>query len=177
MQYAGAAIGGLILTILGTAWVWAWVSGFGHGSAGMGAAIITGTLLVLSLLALMRNREMFVAMGPALQAWMRRFGVINGVAWGAFALLAVVLAASHHPGLIEITAIVTIGIHCFPLASLPGLPLLFYTGLSLLLMAVYSVWDVAGTAEIDSLLAGVVLWMSALAALGAALRPRDGFAR
>lgn len=168
---AKRAIGAMFFTVFGGAWIALWV----HFTlpaplpAYALVALLTGGMLTYVYRVYMFNRPALPT-GPDSPADAKRsrlFHIVNAGQWALIVIASNVLANLGHPEWAIPAAMFVIGAHFIPLARLFSYAPHFVTAAALMVVAVLSpalqAWSGAG--PIGDLVAGLILWVSALYAV------------
>ncbi len=169
----GSSIGATIVGFFGAAWL-----ALGMVSGGVSwqtavAAVLPVFILIGFLGTLVRRRlpKIVQAETPEKKQMMRLFMIVNVVQWvGIFGVMN--LLANLHLNAWMISAIVLIvGAHFLPLARIFHAPQYVKTGIAMMLCAAAAVvLPVSVRDTVECVSAGVILWISAAAALRVAFR-------
>ena len=161
----------MFFTLLGGAWLALGILG-GYGMSLVALLIIVaGTLLLFfaSLRQFRRNRGAHAAEAdsPESKRAGRIFSAVNAIQWTLVFVVATVLARAGHKEWIIPAIILIVGIHFFPLAVAFKVPRHYATGAAMTLLAIfYPLMSSAGpTSPVGCVGAGIILWVSATAAL------------
>jgi Flp pilus assembly protein TadB len=168
---ASRAIGAMFFTIFGGAWLALGILG-GYGMSLVALLfIVAGTLLLFSasLRQFRRNRGAHAAEAdsPEGKRAGRIFNAVNAIQWILVFVAAAVLSRVGHNEWIIPSIILIMGIHFFPLAVVFKVPRHYATGAAMTLLAIfYPLMSSAGpTSPVGCVGAGIILWVSATAAL------------
>jgi hypothetical protein len=168
---ASRAIGAMFFSIFGGAWLALGILG-GYGRSLVSLLIIvTGTLSLFfaSVRQYRQNRSAHAAEADSPEAKRsgRIFSAVNAVQWTLVFVVATVLSRAGYKDWIIPSIILIVGIHFFPLAVAFKVPRHYATGAALTLLAIfYPLMSSAGpTSPVGCVGAGIILWLSAAAAL------------
>jgi hypothetical protein len=177
----GASIGATIMGGFGAAWL-----AMGMTSAGAPVEIALAVVLpVFALVACLgstvRHRLPKFAgpESPEKKQMMRFFAVVNIVQWFAIFGTVTLLRHLHMDGWIVPAIVLIVGAHFLPLARIFHAPQHRPTGIAMMVVAALAiVLPVSMRDTVECLSAGLILWISAAAALYAAFRmaPRSTLA-
>ncbi|MDY0746679.1 hypothetical protein SNE35_19355 [Paucibacter sp. R3-3] len=168
---AKRAIGAMFFTVFGGAWIalWARFTLDAPLAAYALVALLTGGLLTYVYRVYTFNRPALLA-EPASPADARRsrlFHLVNAGQWVLIVIVSNVLVNLGHPEWAIPAAMFVIGAHFIPLARLFSYAPHFVTAAALTVVALLSpalqAWSGAG--PIGDLIAGLILWVSALYAV------------
>jgi hypothetical protein len=133
---------------------------------------IVAVTLLLFFAALRKFRENQAAHAaesnsPESKRAERIFNVVNSIQWSLVFVASVVLIILRHPEWIISVIILIVGIHFFPLAVAFKVPRHYATGAAMTLLAVIYPFIASGgpKSPVGCLGAGIILWVSAVAAL------------
>jgi hypothetical protein len=168
---ASRAIGAMFFTLFGGAWLALGLLG-GYGMSLVTLLIIVaGTLLLFfaGFRQFRQNRSAHAAEAnsPESKRAGRIFNAVNAIQWILVFVAAAVLSKAGHKEWIIPSIIFIVGIHFFPLAVAFKVPRHYATGAAMALLAIlYPFTTSAGpTSPVGCLGAGIILWVSAVAAL------------
>jgi hypothetical protein len=168
---ASRAIGAMFFSIFGGAWLaFGILGGYGMSIVSL-LFIVAGTLLLFfaSLRQYRQNRDAHAAEAdsPESRRSGRIFSAVNAIQWAMVFVVATVLARTGHKEWIIPAIILIVGIHFFPLAVAFKVPRHYATGAAMTLLAIfYPLMSSAGpTSPVGCVGAGIILWVSATAAL------------
>jgi hypothetical protein len=169
----GSSIGATIVGGFGAVWL-----AMGMASAGVVwqagvAAVLPVFVLIAFLGAGVRRRLPHIAEveTPEKKQMMRAFAVVNVVQWVAIFGVVNLLANLHFNQWIVPAIVLIVGAHFIPLAQIFQARQHLKTGIAMMLCAALAVVLPASIREaVECVSAGVILWISAAAALYAAFR-------
>ena len=169
----GSSIGATIVGFFGGAWL-----ALGMASAGVPWRIgILAVLPVFGLIAFLgtavrrRLPQICETETPEKKQMMRAFAAVNVVQWVAIFAVVNLLANLHLNGWIVPAVVLIVGGHFVPLAQIFHAPEHLKTGIAMMLCAALAVVLPASIRDVvECVSAGVILWISAAAALFAAFR-------
>lgn len=169
----GASIGATIVGFFGGVWLM-----LGMSSAGVPLGVaVTAVLPVFALIAFLgaavRRRLPHIdeAETPGKKQMMRAFGMVNVAEWLAIFAVVNVLSNLRLNAWIVPAVVLIVGAHFIPLARIFQAPQHLKTGIAMLLCAALAVaLPVSIRDTVECVSAGVILWISAAAALRAAYR-------
>jgi hypothetical protein len=161
----------MVFTVNGGAWL---VIGIfnGYGAflmALMPIVAVTVLLFFIALRKFRKNRGAHAAEEnfPESKGAEQIFNVVNSIQWSLVFVASIFLLIFRHPEWIIPSIILIVGIHFFPLAVAFKVPRHYATGTAMTLLAIfYPLMSSAGpTSPVGCLGAGIILWVSAVAAL------------
>jgi hypothetical protein len=177
----GASIGATIVGFFGAAWLT-----LGMVSAGIPLAIALAVVLpvfvaiaALGSVARRRLPKLTVSETPEKRRMMRWFNIINVGQWVVIFLTVNVLRNLHLNAWVVPSIVLIVGAHFLPLARIFSAPQHVKTGVAMMLCAVAAiVLPVSMRDTVECVSAGLILWISAGAALRTAFRfaPRRALA-
>jgi hypothetical protein len=178
----GSSIGATVVGFFGAAWLmWGMVSGGASWQTGA-AAVLPVFILIGFLGMLVRRRLPKIAQVeiPEKKQMMRVFMIVNVVQWVGIFGVVNLLAHLHLSAWIIPAIVLIVGAHFLPLASIFRAPQHVKTGIAMMLCAAAAIMlPVSVRDTVECVTAGVILWISAAAALHVAFRftPRRVLAR
>ena len=168
---ASRAIGAMFFIVNGGAWLAVGVLK-GYGLSLVPLLTIAAFTLLLFFIALRKFRanrgaHAAEANSPGNKRAERIFNAVNAIQWSLVFVASIVLILLRHPEWIIPSIILIVGIHFFPLAVAFKVPRHYATGAAMTLLAIfYPLMSSAGpTSPVGCLGAGIILWVSAAAAL------------
>jgi hypothetical protein len=169
----GSSIGATIMGFFGAAWLMlGMVSGGVSWQAGV-AAVLPVFLLIAFLGTLVRRRLPKIAQieTPEKKQMMRVFMIVNVVQWVGIFGVVNLLAKLHLNAWIVPAIVLIVGAHFLPLARIFQAPQHVKTGIAMMLCAAAAIMlPVSVRDTVECVSAGVMLWISAAAALHVAFR-------
>lgn len=165
----GRATGALIMAGFGAIWMISGVNALRlfRWETWLVIAVLTGLLCLMARQRLQRARQIAstgvaVPESQSMQDRRRRFGRVMAFEWVPILLTVVVLGCIGHPELIMPAIAVIVGVHFIPLAKLFDVPLYYWTGGSLVLIAVvsFAIGDQVLRQVITGLGCGLSLWLT-----------------
>lgn len=169
---AGRAIGAMFFAGFGALWLVWWCVESQGASPGVLAGIALGAVCIgmLARRRWQRHRDAARALAdsPAMRRARRVFNLVNAGQWVAVVIAALWLSSTGHPEWIRVAIILIVGLHFLPLGVVFHYPMHLVTGSALIALAlIYPLVSTAGPLNPVGLLGtGIVLWVSALVALG-----------
>lgn len=170
--FTGRAIGATFFAAFGALWLFLSLYARQELNPATIAGIFFGlALLLLAIFQLVRESSRFPRV-PSDPAQGRAFTWINAIQWLAVCIVAFGCAKLHLETYVISAITFIVGVHMFPLARLFRYPLHNVTGAALVIWAAATVALVPAEQlqGITSMGTGVILWLSAAATLGIALR-------
>jgi len=168
------ASGAMFFSVFGTAWLIWWCLETYGASFRVLAAILAGGGFLFFLSLWMRLRPVLEEDSRSAQHIVTRRSLvaINAIQWVAIIITVNTLANSNYRVWLAAAIIVIVGLHFLPLAVIFHYRVHYITGLALILLAiVYPFVAVGGPASaVGPLGAGIILWLSSIAALFASVR-------
>ena len=176
---ASRAIGAMFLSLFGGAWLTLWCAQAYGPQPVILILIAAGSLTIFSLALrqLLADRQTHAARrdDSRKKRALRYFGIVNVVQWFLIFCAVIVLAKSGKPQWICAAIIIIVGVHFLPLAAIFRYRPHYVTGSSLILLAITYPIAVGPASSTGPFAAGVILWISAIAALTAnnSFKPRS----
>ena len=168
---ASRAIGAMFFIVNGGAWLEVGVlKEYGLSLVPLlTIAAVTFLLFFIALRKFRVNRGAHAAEAnsPVNKRAERIFNAVNAIQWSLVFVASIVLIMLRHPEWIIPSIILIVGIHFFPLAVGFTVPRHYATGAAKVLLAIcYPLMSSAGpTSPVGCVGAGIILWVSATAAL------------
>jgi hypothetical protein len=168
---ASRAIGAMFFAALGGAWLALWCLGTFGAKPGylLLIAAATAALLLAAVRQFRKNRNAHAAEAdsPESKRAGRIFSWVNAIQWILVFIVAALLSKLGHNEWIIPSIILIVGIHFLPLAVAFKVPRHYLTGAAMILLAIlYPLMAKAGPrSPVGCLGAGIILWVSAAAAL------------
>lgn len=174
---AGRVIGAMFFSVFGGAWLAFWAShSFSSKELPLGVIVFTTLiLLVICLFLYRRNRHalMLVKNDPRQVRARRLFRMVNLGQWIAIFIISNILVKTGLSDWIIPAVMLVIGLHFFPLAKFFSYRPHYMTGIAMVLLSLgYPFLATKGPNDaIGCLVAGLILWSSALWAITIAQTP------
>ena len=169
----GASIGATIVGGFGAAWLAIGMTGAGVPGSVALAVVVPGFVFIAGL-GLAARRGLSRQAGqetPGKREMMRAFIVVNVVQWVAIFGTVNLLRNFHLDGWIIPAIVLIVGAHFLPLAQIFQAPQHRMTGIALMLCAAVAVLLPGSVRDVvECVAAGMILWVSAAAALYGAFR-------
>ncbi len=169
----GSSIGATIVGFFGAVWLMLGLVSAGHSwQAGL-AAVLPVFILIGFLGVLVRRRlpKIVEVETPEKKQMMRVFMIVNVVQWVGIFGVVNLLANLHLNAWIIPAIVLIVGAHFLPLARIFSAPQHVKTGIAMMLCAAAALWlPISVRDTVECVGAGLILWISAAAALYAAFR-------
>lgn len=164
LPHPALSFGSLVLTLFGGWWIAGWANTAASTAVVAVVALVGAALVVSSIVNVRRSSQRWRRAQDG-RAVLRRFGIVNAITWTALGVSISALTAAGEGKYVWPIIIFVVGVHFLPLASLFTFPPYRLTAGALVLVSFYSAAYPTAEPGLAGLLAGIILWITAISVL------------